>query len=327
MKTETIIGGIEQIGLAGQIIREGGLVAFPTETVYGLGADAFNEEAVRAIFTAKGRPQDNPLIVHIACAEDATKVAAEVPETALRLFEKFSPGPLTVVMKKRPELPDATTAGLQTVGIRIPNHPLALALIRESGRAIAAPSANSSGRVSPTEALHVYEDMNGKIPLILDGGKTSVGIESTVLDITKPVPVILRPGAVTADMLAEVLGKVVNHKGEVIVAEAPGMKYRHYAPVCPCDAAKTAEAACALYDASDAANKVIIGGQSFMKACGDRKIMDIGATPEECTSNLFSALRKAEKENDYIVIQYFTEEGGYASLNNRITKAAGGKIV
>ena len=219
----TKVGGSELIDEGAKILREGGLVAFPTETVYGLGADAFNAEAVKDIFIAKGRPQDNPLIVHFACVEDVKRAVKEIPEVAYKLWERFSPGPLTLVLPKSDELPLVTTAGIQTVGIRIPNHPIALELIKKSGTGIAAPSANTSGRVSPTLAEHVYEDMVGKIPLILDGGQTDVGIESTVLGLTKDVPIVLRPGAVTVEMLIEVLGKVINHKGEVIIAESPGM--------------------------------------------------------------------------------------------------------
>ena len=235
---KTIVGGIEQIEYGAELLRNGEVVAFPTETVYGLGADAFNARAVAKIFEAKGRPQDNPLIVHIADPADIGKVAASVPEAAVALMEIFSPGPLTLILPKREDLPETTTGGLRTVGIRIPNHPIARALIRAAGCPVAAPSANVSGRISPTEARHVLEDMDGKIPLILDGGCSDIGIESTVLDLSKEVPVVLRPGAITAEMLSVYLGKVVDFKGKVLIAEAPGMKYRHYAPTCACQAAR-----------------------------------------------------------------------------------------
>ncbi|MBO8423702.1 MAG: threonylcarbamoyl-AMP synthase, partial [Firmicutes bacterium] len=210
---DTLVGGAELLDEAAEYIRRGELVAFPTETVYGLGADAFNEEAVKCIFIAKGRPQDNPFIVHVASPEGAKAAVSHIPDEAYRLWEKFSPGPLTIVLPKSERMPLITTGGLQTVGIRIPNNRIALELIRRSGCAIAAPSANTSGRISPTRAIDVYEDMRGRIPLILDGGQTDVGIESTVIDLTREVPTVLRPGAITAGMLAEVLGEVVNHKG------------------------------------------------------------------------------------------------------------------
>ena len=193
---------------AGEIIREGGLVAFPTETVYGLGADALNAEASAKIYAAKGRPSDNPLIVHIHDVDQVYEIASEVPEAAKKVMEKFWPGPLTVILNKKSCVPDGTTGGLKTVAIRMPSHPLARDFIRESGRMIAAPSANTSGRPSPTLASHVYEDMQGRIPLILDGGAVGIGIESTIIDMSTDTPTILRPGYITKDMLEEVLPKV-----------------------------------------------------------------------------------------------------------------------
>ncbi len=328
---ETIVGGQELVQQAGEIIRAGGLVAFPTETVYGLGADAFNAVAVKNTFVAKGRPQDNPLIVHIASIDDIGKVAKDVPEVAYKLLSKFSPGPLTIVLHKVESLPLTTTGGLQTVGVRIPNHPLALALIRESGCALSAPSANTSGRISPTEAAHVYEDMQGKIPMVLDGGKTSVGIESTVLDLTTAIPTVLRPGGITVEMLSEVLDTVVDHKGEVVVAQAPGMKYKHYAPVCKCCGAKSAVGAKQEYDRFLFDNKgkrvVIIGSSAFVKGASGCEVVDIGADATECMSQLFSALRKAEKEYDYIILEWFIEKAENFAINNRIHKATAGYAV
>ena len=222
---------------AGEIIREGGLVAFPTETVYGLGADALNAEASAKIYAAKGRPSDNPLIVHIHDVDQVYEIASEVPEAAKKVMEKFWPGPLTVILNKKSCVPDGTTGGLKTVAIRMPSHPLARDFIRESGRMIAAPSANTSGRPSPTLASHVYEDMQGRIPLILDGGAVGIGIESTIIDMSTDTPTILRPGYITKDMLEEVLPKVNIDPAVTgrtmkknVVAKAPGMKYRHYAP-------------------------------------------------------------------------------------------------
>jgi L-threonylcarbamoyladenylate synthase len=323
---DTIIGKEELLEEAGSLIRAGQLVAFPTETVYGLGADATNEKAVASIFEAKGRPQDNPLIVHIASADELKNVAREVPESAYELMSIFSPGPLTIVLKKQNGIPKITTGGLDTVGIRIPDHPLALKLIRSAGVPVAAPSANRSGRISPTEAEHVYEDMRGRIPMILDGGKTRVGIESTVLDLTKETPIILRPGAVTAEMLAPFLGKVKTKGGEVLVAEAPGMKYRHYAPVCPASGVKDARTAKEIYNRQLSAGRhpVIIAGEELLRDVpGQYAVLSLGSSPESAMGSLFSSLRKAEKVYDFILLQWFDAEE-YASLQNRIEKACGG---
>jgi len=236
MKTK--IGGKELIEEAAELIRKGEVVAFPTETVYGLGADAFNAEAVAKIFKAKGRPADNPLIVHLFSKDQLNKVAKDIPEEAYILIDIFTPGPLTLILNKHPDIPSITTSGLNTVGIRFPNNELARMLLSKSNTPIAAPSANISGRLSPTTGQAVYEDMDGKIPMILDGGKSQVGIESTVLDLTKKPYTILRPGAISASMLVPYLLEVKNFKGEVKVAASPGMKYQHYAPKCICVGAK-----------------------------------------------------------------------------------------
>lgn len=322
----TIIGGAEKIEEGARILKEGGLVAFPTETVYGLGADAFNPQAVLDIFKAKGRPQDNPLIVHFASVDDVKMAVKEIPPVAYKLWERFSPGPLTLVLPKSDNLPLVTTAGIQTVGIRIPNHPIALELIKKSGTGIAAPSANTSGRVSPTRAQDVYEDMVGKIPLILDGGQTDVGIESTVLDLTKDVPIVLRPGGVTIDMLTEVLDKVVNHKGEVIIAESPGMKYKHYAPTCPCVGARNIESALKVYREQE--NAVIVGRGSFLSTLPEGvTTATLGESPEECMRNIFSLLRDLEKQYDYIIIEDFSTYPDYFALYNRLKKTTAGILV
>ena len=190
----------EKIREAAKIIRSGGLVAFPTETVYGLGADALLPEGAKRIYAAKGRPSDNPLIVHIADFEALDKIAAEIPEQAKILSDRFWPGPLTMIFKKRDVVPYETTGGLDTVAVRMPDHPVALELIRESGGYIAAPSANTSGRPSPTMASHVKTDLDGKIPMILDGGEVGIGIESTIIDLSEKVPMVLRPGYITREM-------------------------------------------------------------------------------------------------------------------------------
>ncbi len=227
----------EELGKAAMILREGGLVAFPTETVYGLGADGLQEEAAKKIYAAKGRPSDNPLILHIASTEALKDIAVEVPESAYQLAEKFWPGPLTMVLKKSEKVPYGTTGGLETVAVRMPDHEIALALIEMSGAYIAAPSANTSGRPSPTTAKHVMDDLDGKIDMVVDGGQVGIGIESTIIDLTSDVPTILRPGYVTKSMLEEVVGEVAldaailkENKDKNLKPKAPGMKYRHYAP-------------------------------------------------------------------------------------------------
>ncbi len=225
----------ESIRQAAIILKEKGLVAFPTETVYGLGGDALDQHAAAKIYAAKGRPSDNPLIVHIADTDAVYKLAKEVPDKAKLLMEAFWPGPLTIILPKKEIVPDGTTGGLNTVAIRMPSHPVALSLIRESGLYIAAPSANTSGRPSPTLADHVMEDMKGRIEMILDGGAVGIGIESTIVDLTGDIPVILRPGFITKSMLEEIVGEVTIDPALIepdpnLRPKAPGMKYTHYAP-------------------------------------------------------------------------------------------------
>lgn len=227
---------MEYIKEAGRIIREGGLVAFPTETVYGLGGNALDSNASKKIYEAKGRPSDNPLIAHIADMDDLQLLVKEVPEIAKKIAERFWPGPLTMILKKSDKVPYTTTGGLDTVAIRMPEHPVARKLIREAGVPIAAPSANVSGRPSPTIAKHVIEDLNGKIDIIIDGGQVNIGLESTILDLSGNVPTILRPGYINRQMLEEVIGEVgmdpaLNASPDThIRPKAPGMMYRHYAP-------------------------------------------------------------------------------------------------
>ena len=221
---------------AAGILKAGGLVAFPTETVYGLGANAFDADAVLSIFTAKGRPADNPLIVHIHDRVQLDEIG-DIPPRAPALMDAFWPGPLTILFPRKASIPDVVTAGLSTVAVRMPSHPVALSLLRKSGIPVAAPSANRSGRPSPTTAMHVMEDMKGIIPMILDGGPCEIGVESTVLDLTHGSPVILRPGGVTKSMLEEVLHEEVYLAGSILrplqpeeKALSPGMRYKHYAP-------------------------------------------------------------------------------------------------
>ena len=238
---ETIIADMtrgidgDMMAKAGQIIRQGGLVAFPTETVYGLGANGLDETASAKIYAAKGRPSDNPLIVHIARFSDLERIAEQIPDSARKLADAFWPGPLTMIFRKSPEVPYGTTGGLDTVAVRMPDHPIALALIEAGGGYIAAPSANTSGRPSPTRAAHVAEDLQGKIDMILDGGDVGIGLESTIVDLTEEKPVILRPGYINQKMLEDVIGPVEMDRGLTaddpnVHPKAPGMKYRHYAP-------------------------------------------------------------------------------------------------
>lgn len=329
MKTK--IGGKELIEEAAELIRKGEVVAFPTETVYGLGADAFNAKAVAKIFKAKGRPADNPLIVHLFSKDQLNKVAKDIPEEAYVLIDIFTPGPLTLILNKHPDIPSITTSGLNTVGIRFPNNELARMLLSKSNTPIAAPSANISGRLSPTTGQAVYEDMDGKIPMILDGGKSQVGIESTVLDLTKKPYTILRPGAISASMLVPYLLEVKNFKGEVKVATSPGMKYQHYAPKCICVGAKLKDRAIIHYKkiANDKCNRpVIIGNFNFIKDLPvNIETLSLGDSVEECMSSFFDTLRYAEKKYNYIILQNFSDFPDFFSLNNRIEKATSHIIV
>ena len=226
----TIEKASDAIQKGAKIINEGGLVVFPTETVYGLGANAFDERAVAKIFEAKGRPQDNPLIVHISSLEQVKDIAKDIPDKFYELASRFMPGPLTVILNKSDKIPYIVTAGGETVGIRMPDNKWARELIASS-KPLAAPSANRSKHISPTTAQHVYEDLQGRVELILDDGPCGVGIESTVLDLTCETPTILRPGAITADMLLDIVGQVSQNGKVIKIAKAPGMKYTHYAPV------------------------------------------------------------------------------------------------
>ena len=236
MKTQQLTSSPEDIRAAGEILRQGGLVAIPTETVYGLAANALDGRAVSAIFAAKGRPQDNPLIVHISRLEQLEGIVSEIPEDAMALAAQYWPGPLTIVMPKGKAIPDEVSCGLDTVGVRMPSHEVARAIIDAAGVPLAAPSANLSGSPSPTTAAHVTKDMGGRIDAVLDGGECAVGLESTVVSVCGEVPQLLRPGAVTPEMIEEATGRVsinsavLNDLAEGEQAASPGMKYKHYAP-------------------------------------------------------------------------------------------------
>ena len=323
---------------AGKILREGGLVAFPTETVYGLGADALDEEASAKIYAAKGRPSDNPLIVHIADIEALYKLSCEVPDKALKLADKFWPGPLTMILKKSDIVPDSITGGLGTVAIRMPSHPVAAELIRSSGVYIAAPSANTSGRPSPTTAQHVSEDLDGKIDMILDSGSVDIGLESTILDMTVEPPMILRPGAITADMFEEVIGPV--SVDETILGsesnkapKAPGMKYRHYAPKAKLIIAEgdIREEVLAIRQLAYAAHRQ--GERVGIIATGETLpfykygiVKNIGTRENEKTiaRNLYRVLREFDDEKvDIIYSESFAMQGIGSAIMNRLEKAAG----
>lgn len=317
--------GVEE---GARIIRNGGLVVFPTETVYGLGANAFDEKAVESIFKAKGRPQDNPLIVHISSLQQVDDVAVDVPDAFYRLAERFMPGPLTVILKKNEKIPYVVTAGGDTVGVRMPDNVYARQLIAESFP-LAAPSANRSKHISPTTAQHVFEDLDGEVELILDDGPCLVGIESTVLDMTSDVPTILRPGAVTADMLLDVVGEVC-HNGKVIkIAKAPGMKYTHYAPIVETVTAVDIDHAVREYDRQLSLGKkpCIVARDIYRDKTQERELISLGVTVEDYTRNIYSALHVAEKAYDFIIVEQLHGDGLEASVMNRVSKAAGGKEV
>ena len=343
-RAERIRKNREALELAGKLIRRGDLVAFPTETVYGLGADALNEDAAAKIYAAKGRPSDNPLIVHICSLDQVSEIAEDIPETAWKIMERFWPGPLTVILKKKPIVPDGTTGGLKTVAIRMPSHPVAAALIRVSGRMIAAPSANSSGRPSPTTADHVYEDMKGRIPLILDGGPVRIGIESTIVDMTGDCPVILRPGFITQDMLQEVIGTVTVDPAVAgrempvdIVARAPGMKYRHYAPrgqliLVEGDGPRVVEEINRLArDREQEGCRVgIIATEETLSSYKIGICRSIGrrSDPETVAAGLYRILREFDDLNcQYIFSESFFEEGLGDAVMNRLLKAAGYRLI
>lgn len=323
-----IVKAKDGIDEGARILKDGGLVVFPTETVYGLGANAYNENAVANIFKAKGRPQDNPLIVHISSLDQVGDIAVDVPDEFYKLAERFMPGPLTVILKKSDKIPYVVTAGGDTVGVRMPDNAYTRQLIAKSFP-LAAPSANRSKHISPTTAQHVYEDLNGEVDLILDDGACQVGIESTVLDLTVDVPTILRPGAVTADMLLDVVGQVSQNGKIIKVAKAPGMKYTHYAPKVDTVTAVNIDHAVNEYDkqASLGKNPVIVARDIYRDTLKDRNLISLGVTVEDYTRNIYSALHTAEKEYDYIIVEELHGSGLEASVMNRVTKAAGGKEV
>lgn len=320
----------EGLDEAVELIKRGEVVVFPTETVYGLGANAFDGDAVRKIFEAKGRPMDNPLIAHIADISWTNDLAVDVSDGAKAVMNEFMPGPITVILKRSKNVPDEVTAGLDTVGVRFPSHSVARQFIMACGTPLAAPSANTSTKISPTSAQHVFEDMQGRVPLILQGGECEVGIESTIVDMTADIPTILRPGAITQDMLAKVLGKVKNFDGKIIVAKAPGMKYKHYAPSCEMVVATSARTAVEEYcrQKANGHSPVILAKSRYLEGIvGKFDFIDLGESDEDAMRNIYAAMHEAQEKYDYIVCQDFGEEGIGASIMNRVNKASGGKRI
>lgn len=330
------------IRAAGDILKAGGLVAFPTETVYGLGGDALNPQSSEKIYRAKGRPSDNPLIVHIADMEKLDAIVRGVPESAGKLAERFWPGPLTMIFQKSELVPRETTGGLDTVAVRIPSHPVAQELIRAAGGYVAAPSANRSGRPSPTSAKYVAEDMDGRIEMIIDSGDVEIGLESTIIDLTADRPVILRPGYITAQMLEQVLSGVEEDAAMMRAdlgqaPRAPGMKYRHYAPRGELTIVTGEETRVVEYiNAQLAAQKDndkrtgVIGTDANIgkyhadvrRSLGDRR--DEASVARE----LYRALREMDNENAQVIYaESFDALGLGQAIMNRLLKAAGHRVV
>lgn len=327
----------QDIERLGKIVADGGLVAFPTETVYGLGANAFDDKAVKSIYTAKGRPSDNPLIVHFADPEDIGMAVREVPESAKLLLSHFSPGPLTVILKKNNDISETVTAGLDTVAVRIPSGKTARALIRAAGVPIAAPSANLSGKPSPTTARHVIDDMNGRIDAIIDGKDCDVGVESTIIDLSGEAPVILRPGGVTYKQIKELLPNTVidRHVLEAVSVKdqpkCPGMKYKHYAPnadvtVVEGDIERVREKIRELIreNKDKRVGVLTYGCDEYDADC----IITSGTDNRSYAKNLFRELREFDENNIDMVFAEFAYDDDFGlAVKNRLYKSAGNNVI
>ena len=335
MKTKRLTE--QDIDQAAAILWDGGLLGIPTETVYGLGANGLNEEAVAHIFEAKGRPQDNPLILHIPSADHLERYCREIPLTAYQLAEAYWPGPLTMILKRKPIVPDVVTAGLDTVGMRCPSHPLCHAILEAADVPVAAPSGNTSGRPSPTTAAHMWEDMDGKIDAIVDGGPCSVGVESTIIDLTETPARLLRPGGITLEQLEAVLGEVAvdpavtRLMGAGEKPKAPGMKYRHYAPKAPVtvvtgDPKKSAE-----YIAAHAApGDGIICFDEFAPLFPSHYVEQLGPAGDkgEQARHIFDALRFFDHTPVKTIWAQCPDASGIGlAISNRLNKAAGFHII
>lgn len=331
---------MEAIKDAGQILANGGLVAFPTETVYGLGGDGLKENAAARIYAAKGRPSDNPLILHIAELSALEVLAKEVPELAYRLAEKFWPGPLTMILKKSEIVPYATTGGLDTVAIRMPSDEIAREIIRASGTYIAAPSANLSGRPSPTKAEHVVEDLAGRVEMIVDGGASDIGLESSIIDLSGDVPMILRPGFITKEDFEQIVAEVEYDKAvlatkpqESVVAKAPGMKYRHYAPQGQIYIVE-GETDRVVSTINELSGKAAEAGVRVAVLCAEEtkdkytceRIFSLGSlkSEKEISAHLFAALRAFDTERITVIYsESFENTKLHQAIMNRLRKAAG----
>lgn len=332
----------EKMREAGQLLLTGELVAFPTETVYGLGGNALDASASRKIYAAKGRPSDNPLIVHIADWDSLFRIAAGIPESAKKLADAYWPGPLTMIFPKSDAVPIETTGGLDSVAVRMPNHPVALELIRQGGGYVAAPSANTSGRPSPTEAKHVAEDLDGRIAMILDGGSVGIGLESTIVDFTEEIPTILRPGAINQEMLEAVLGEVrldpgLNGAQDGVRPKAPGMRYRHYAPKAQL-AIVEGDTEAVIKKINALAKEKITAGEKVGIISTDETfgrynqgvVKSIGSRQEEETiaQHLYGILRGFDEEDvDCIYSESFETPKLGMAIMNRLLKAAGHQII
>lgn len=332
----------ELLNEAGEIIKAGGLVAFPTETVYGLGGDALNPSSSKKIYAAKGRPSDNPLIVHIAEMESLISIVDHIPETAMKLADAFWPGPLTMIFKKSDKIPLETTGGLDTVAVRMPDNRIALEFIKKSGGYIAAPSANKSGRPSTTEAAHVMEDMKGRIDMIIDGGTSTIGLESTIVDLTDSIPTILRPGFISIKSLSRIVGDVVfdpaiMDAGEGIAPRAPGMKYKHYAPKGDLVIIKGDEQAVISYIQAQT-KKALANGERVGIIATEESYLNYQATvvqnigsrddEEKIARRLYAVLREFDADGiTRIYSEDFNTPNMGQAIMNRLIKAAGHSIV
>lgn len=330
VKTRIVAADESGIAEAAALLRAGGIAAIPTETVYGLAAGV-RGEGIGDIFAAKGRPQDNPLIVHVSGAEMAAEVASSIPAAAAELMHRFWPGPLSLILKKRPEIPASVSAGLDTVAIRMPAHPAALAIIEAAGEPLAAPSANTSGRPSPTSAAHVLADLDGRVPLIVDGGPCTIGVESTVLDLSGPVPVVLRPGDITPEQIAAVLPQVRLHDGLLpggAAPPSPGMKYRHYAPAAqvlvfagaPGEVAKEVRERYH-YDRKMHRKPRILCSKQQAALYQGLDCRQLGSDAAGAERALFGELRLADSDGRDVVYFHYEDQMGIA-VKNRILKAA-----
>lgn len=330
MKTRIVPADAAGIAEASAVLRADGIAAIPTETVYGLAARIWGA-GVGEIFAAKGRPADNPLIAHVADPEMVSAVAREVPDAAQQLMQAFWPGPLSLILKKQPQVPDSVSAGLDTVAVRMPAHPAALAIIAAVGEPLAAPSANTSGRPSPTTARHVLTDLAGRVPLIVDGGPCPVGVESTVVDLSGEVPVVLRPGGISPEQIRQILPRTQLHTGileEGAAPPSPGMKYRHYAPAAQVvvasgdpDQVATTVRERYHYDRKLCRNPRILCAAPRMELYQGLDCRPLGSNAAQAEKALFAELRQADADGCGVVYFHLDDQMGLA-VRNRITKAA-----